>query len=476
MKSNESSNETKSVGNRAFKAGIWYTISTIMIKAIAVITTPIVTRMMSADDYGVAATFTSWYSLLQVICTLDLSMSVGRAKLDYPGKLNKFIGSMQLLSAFFTTCMIVLGIIFIEPLSSFMEMNKMLLTILAVYLLLTPAVTFAQTRFRYEYRYKENIFIMLYTSVTSILLTIILLYTMTDNKYIGKVVGTALPTCLLAVFFWIGSIKRKEVSINKEYWKYGLAISLPMLIHTVSLNLLATSDRVVITKFCGSGSTAIYTLAYQYAILMNIVMNAINQAWLPWFHDNYYEGNMELIRKKTKNLVMLGGFIGIGCISLAPEAIRILGPAEYKDGVYVVAPVVIGIVCQFIYSNYINIELHLKNTKYASVGTVIAAILNVVLNIIFVPKYGYIAAAYTTLFSYILLMLLHYLITRYILHIQLYDNVYFVLCLVVVTIMAVVFTYLYSHFVIRFAIMCVIGILFIIANVRNGVIKYKKIS
>ena len=87
-------------GNKqnAFKAGVWYTVSNIAAKAILVLTTPIFTRMMSTEDYGMASIFTSWYSLLVVFCSLNLTYSIGRAKIDFSGKLDEYVGAMQLLA------------------------------------------------------------------------------------------------------------------------------------------------------------------------------------------------------------------------------------------------------------------------------------------------------------------------------------------------------------------------------------------
>ena len=79
------------------KARLWYVISSIMVKAISIITTPIFTRMLSTSEYGTVSTFTSWSGLLLTFFTLNLTYSIGRAKLDYPDKLDDYVGSMQLL-------------------------------------------------------------------------------------------------------------------------------------------------------------------------------------------------------------------------------------------------------------------------------------------------------------------------------------------------------------------------------------------
>lgn len=451
-------------GEKVLKAGVWYTISTVFVKAISVITMPIYTRLLSTHDYGVASTFSSWYSLMLIICSLDLEMSIGRAKQDYGSGLKKYVGSLQVLSGLFSVILFSFCGIFLPQISALTEMNYGLLMILAVYLLFSPAVSFAQANYRYEYRYKENIAIMIFISVTTVLASLVLIYVMPTNKYYGKVIGSAIPTVALGVYYWISGLNNGRLSINTSHWKYALTISAPMIIHSLSLNALSTSDRVVITKLVGAEATGIYTLAYQYALLINVVMSAVNQAWQPWFHDNYYVGNYEQIKKNANKLTVLGCFIGVGCVSLAPEMISLLGPEEYKSGVWAVPPIVLGVVCQFLYTHYINVELHLKKTKYASYGTVIAAALNIGLNIVFVGKYGFVAAAYTTLFSYIVLLVAHFCITRFLLKVNLYDNKFFVGSFIGVALLSGIFMALFDHFIIRFLLMSIIGIVFLFYN------------
>lgn len=459
--------------NNAVKAGIWYTISSITVKAITILTTPIFTRMMSTADYGLATTFTSWYTLLLVFSSLNLTYSIGRAKLDFPNKLDEYVGSMQLLSAAVTAVLGVIGIVFINPIAEFMELNPNLVLLLIVYLFFAPSISFTQSKFRYQYKYKGNIGITAYITVSSVLVTLLLMCIFKSERYYAKVLGSVIPAVAFSLVIWGSAVKNKAVSANKTYWKYGLAISLPLILHSVSLNILSQSDRIMITKFCGTDYTGIYSLAYSYAILINIVLGAVNEAWLPWFHDTFFEGNVAEIRKNVKPLIMLGGILGLGCIALAPEAMLILGPEDYQAGKWVVGPVTVGVICQFIYQQYVHIELHMKKTQYISLGTVIAAVLNIILNIIFIPKYGFIAAAYTTLACFFVLMLVHLTITRKILKVHLYDDWYMFAALGVIALLAVMFMKLYDTIILRYAVLVVVCLLYLFFN-KSVVVKFLK--
>ncbi|MDO5157124.1 MAG: oligosaccharide flippase family protein [Eubacteriales bacterium] len=448
-------NDNKKTENLALKAGAWYVVSSVVVKAISIITTPIFTRLLSKSEYGTVATFSSWHALLLIFCTLNLTYSIGRAKLDFKGQLDDYIGSMQLLSGIVSFFLLMVTIIFINPISVLLELSKPATLILVVYLFFGPTVSFYQNGFRYQYKYKQNIAIAWYIALGTVFFSLFFVLSNEAYRAEWRMAGIAFPTILLSSAFWINSIRHKRLNFNKEYWKYGLSISLPLILHTLSLNLLSQSDRIFISKMCGTEDTALYSLVYNYSLFLSIVMNSIADGWLPWFHDNYFSGNKELIHKNSKKLVVLGCYIGLGCIAIAPEAILLLGGKDYLLGLPCVLPVVLGVTCQYIYTHYVNIELHLKKTKYVSGGTIFATVLNLVLNLILIPRYGFVAAAYTTLASYIALLIIHFGITRIKLRIRLYDDPFMFGAMIVTSLVAVVVTMTYDNIVARYGLLVV---------------------
>ena len=268
----------------------------------------------------------------------------------------------------------------------------------------------------------------------------------------------------MGIVFVIGGIKGKRFCLNKSYWRYGLHLSIPLIIHTISLYILGQSDRLFITKICGQEATGLYSLAYQYATLISLITNAVNEAWNPWFHDTYYEGKYEEIRKNVKPLIVFGCMLCIGAVALAPEAVLILGGHQYSECVAVILPSALGVLMQYLFTNYVIIEVHLKKVKYISIGTMVAAICNLILNAVFIPKYGYVAAAYTTLVCYGLLFVAHFVISRYLLKVHLYEDRFVFGCLILVSIVCTLFTKIYTMIALRYIVLGLICCLYLVTN------------
>ena len=99
----------------------------------------------------------------------------------------------------------------------------------------------------------------------------------------------------------------------------------------------------------------------------------------------------------------------IGITLVGPEVIKLLATKPYFEGIMIIPPIVLSNFLIFIYSLYVNIEHYYKKTIFISVNTIIAAISNIVMNYFFIFWWGYVGAAYSTLFSYGITLVVHYI-------------------------------------------------------------------
>ena len=104
----------------------------------------------------------------------------------------------------------------------------------------------------------------------------------------------------------------------------------------------------------------------------------------------------------------------------------------------------------FIYSMYVNIEQFEKKTSGMAVATFAASFLNIVLNFIFLPRYGYLAAAYTTVAGYVLLFVFHYLLVKKIGLEGVYDTKFNICVLAVGIVIMFIALVLYKYNLIRY--------------------------
>ena len=178
-----------------------------------------------------------------------------------------------------------------------------------------------------------------------------------------------------------------------------------MIGYSIASQILSVSDRLMISKMVGNSAVGVYSTLYTVSSLSLMVWTAINASFEPYLYQN-----MENSKSKIKklSLMMLGMYslVAILLVYLAPEVVRILATAEYYKGIYIMPPIAGGVYFIAVSNLYSDILVYLKKTKMVMISSAIAALLNIVLNYLMINVYGYMAAAYTTLFSYIAMAVL----------------------------------------------------------------------
>lgn len=162
---------------------------------------------------------------------------------------------------------------------------------------------------------------------------------------------------------------------------------------------------------------------------------------------------------------------------LAPELLWILGGTQYSGSKSMVVPLLTSVILQFAYCLYVNVEQYSRKTWAIALGTTIAAIINVLLNYILLPKYGYWIASYTTLAGYVVLFFVHYIFVRIIGYKNLYNDKFVFLMIFAAVLEQPLISFLYEHTFIRFIILTMgffTAVLIIMrkVNILSGIKKF----
>lgn len=394
-------------GNKSvFKATSWYLVCDFLIKGIAFITMPIFTRLMNASEIGSFAILSSWISIFSVVVTLNLVQAVFLAKYDYKKDYDEFISTISTLGFLSVVSCYIVIFPFRSDVAHFLCIDEYALDVMSVHLMFCQMSSVLLAKYRANFEYIKSVLLTIGTTlivtVSAIICTVVL-----DDSLKGRIYGTFAPTIIINVCLYIFFLYRKS-SFKWEYCKYALAICVPLIIHNLAGNLMHSSDRVMIGKFCSAEDTGLYSVAYSCAMFANVIRNSMVTAWNPWLFDNLNRNDVVVIRKGSYFLLTAFLILCVGIVMFAPEILYILGGNTYVSAKYVVPPVVSAYVFSMVYSLYAGIEQYYKKQKYFAIFAVPCAVFNILLNYLLIPVYGYIAAAYTTMACLALECFLHY--------------------------------------------------------------------
>lgn len=396
--------------NKVVKAGAGYVIGNYLLKGITFLSAPIFTRLLTTEEFGNFGTYTSYESIFYIIVGLALHSSINNAKYKYKEKFEEYVSSIVLLTGISTFLWMILANVFYDSYGQALDLSRLLVNILVLHCFGTAMFQFFNTYVSLNYSVKSFMKLTSINALTNMALSIILILTVfSESRFLGRVIGTALPIFLIAVYIVIYFCRKSKPVINLQYWKFALRYSLPIIPHGISQVILSSFDRIMIKNMIGAAEAGLYNFAYTIYSLIKVVSTSLDNVWKPWIYEKMDAKDYKAIHKQGTSYAFGMALFTSLIVMVAPEIIKILGAREYWDSTNCVVPVVIGGYFAFIYTLPVMIEYFYGKTKFIAVGSVLAAAINVILNAFFIPRYGYIAAAYTTMLTYFLYFLFHFL-------------------------------------------------------------------
>lgn len=389
------------------RSAVVFMFATLFSKGLAIITTPIFTRLMSTEQIGLVNLFSSWYSMIGVVATLSLTSGGFTIALkEFEKERDQYVSSVLSLTSLIAVLIAV--IYFINPAfwNGIIELPTGLMLLMLVGFLVAPARDFWLARQRYEYKYKLPGLVTILSAIVASALSIFVVIKMNANGdthvAVARLYANYIVIFGVAAVIWISILYKGKTFFNRKYWKFSLRLSLPLVGYAVASQVLNTSDRLMISKLVNNSAVGIYSTLYTVSALSIMVWSAIISSFEPYLYQNMEKENHKI---KEISLGMLGlyGIIAVILVFCAPEIVRILATKEYYEAIYIMPPIAAGVFFTSVSNLYSDILVYLKKTKYIMFAAAIAAILNVVLNALLIPIFGYMAAAYTTLVSYIIM-------------------------------------------------------------------------
>lgn len=459
--------------NEYKKAGLFYFVGNIFNKGIAFVTVPVFTRLLTTTDYGIVTTYNSWVSILTLVFGLAIYMGIRAAFIDYKEKINDFMSvstTFTLVSGVLMSFLIGGGALVLKINISFAVLFFCLIQGLASALIQNYLMYLMM-----EYKYKFRTALMILPNLLSVIVSIcVIIFILKTDLYMGRIIPSAIVSGGFALLTILLVYKKSRMFFNKKYLVYAMKISAPLVLHGLALYVLSQSDRIMITWLADASQTGIYSLVYNFSMIATVITTALEGVWVPWFTEKLKNKDRNSINKLSKYYIDIMMYAMIAIVLVGPEVIRILASKPYWEGIIIIPPVVLANYVIFAYTMYVNIEHFYKKTPYITLNTLVAAVINIVLNYIFIPKYGYVAAAYTTLVSYIVSFVLH---SRYAKKIEptLYPLKYFVKSLLCISTAIIVFYVFKDYWYVRWgALVCYI--LFITIHEKDKIFDFIKIK
>lgn len=414
-----------------------YFFATIAQKALAFISIPLYTKLLSVYEYGVMSVFLSTVGIVQVLLTLNTEVAVSRYFYDARNEQDfKDFCTTSIKISSNVWLIMSLVIIAITPWLADKLMFSKTLT-----LCLIPVASYSVINSIFTQIYQpllQSRKIAIVSSVQTYLafgLSVLFMLCLDSDKYYGYVFGTIMAMIILSTYL-IRQIKPFYVKakIKKEHVKYLLNYSLPYIPYTLSGIILAQFGRIFMSNYAGFDAAGLYSFVANIGMIMMILISLFHSAWNPYYLQYMTDKKYSSI-DKDYDLIWRITLVGAAGLSIFGKDIACIlsSQVEYLSGMYMLPLIVLGYVFyQWAYV-YLRSTGFAKRTIWNAVSIMISGSSNIALSFLLVERFQGLGIAVAFCVSYFVLMVVSYLINRFILK-QYVPNVrLFVFPLVVLT-------------------------------------------
>ena len=396
-----------------------YSLSNAAAKAMGVVLLPLYTKFISLSEFGVLALL----EITIVVIVEFLTLGQGQAIVmfndspDYKAKKRSIFFTLTLLLA--GVSLIALSLIsaavyayggslpYIDIESSLLYPGLFVVFFRVLNNLLLDKVRAEEKSVLYTVANLSKLFISL--------VLVILFITYYNTGIIGVIYAYIVAEGFLCFVLLIAMLKQFDFKFENEIVRAALKFGVPLIFTNLAFMILNVSDRYILKALTDNESVALYDLGYRVAGVINMfIIMPFMLTLMPQAYKMYQQpGDKRYYSKLMTYFTFVVVWLGLALSLFGKEIIKLFAlnpdywPAYKVVPVVVLAYTLMGMRLFAVLGQFLT-----RNTNSVAYTTLIAAAFNIILNFIYIPIYGLIAAAYTTLAAFVLLFFMSYAISN----------------------------------------------------------------
>lgn len=420
--------------HRVVPDALVYIAFDVLIKCISFMTLPLFTNIMSPEEFGQFSLYTTYISILSVFFGLSVSRAIVNYYYYEEIKLKSPSTALWLV---IITSLLFFTLIYLSDLKFhyWNISNKTLVTIMFTTIFSSITVVGMEILRAHKKGFEYG-FLNALNVILSTFLSLLFIYNLDGDTSFWRLLSLFFGNLLIGIIMIIYIVRADKMKFDKVSAKYLLSFSLPLIPFAFASLAISFSDRIFLEYYTTTTEVGIYSFGYSIGMLYYAVAMGLNKALQPVVFKNYK--NKEILNKVFKKYILIFSAFYTVFVMFDDLLVNLLGNEQYYSSIKIIPIIAMSYGFYYLFSLY---ELHLsyhKKTKFIMFSGLITAGLNIGLNFIFIPIYGFVGAAITTLISYMLLFVITYLFVEIRMHIRLLSifkvlllSCYFIICAVI---------------------------------------------
>lgn len=393
--------------SKLFKSTSIYTLTSIINSAIPFFLLPILTRYLSPSDYGIVSMFGVLVSFVAPFTGLSIHGAISRMYYEKDSvDIKVYIANCIYILLISTGLVAIIFYVFSDVIVKVSSVPLQVLWMVIVISFTQFISRIVLVLWQVQVKPIQYGTFEISQSILNMLLSLIFVVVM-GLTWIGRLYAQIFTFTIFLVISLFILIKKDWVKFqyNKKYIKHALSFGFPLIPHALGGVIITFTDRIFITNMLGVEATGIYTVGYQIGMIINLLASSFNQAYVPWLYSKLKENIKEMKLKIVK--LTYGYFIVIFSLAItlsiiAPRLLSFFVGSDFTQSSIYVTWIALGYAFNGMYMMVTNYIFYAQKTSYLMWVTTVSAILNVLLNYIFIRNNGAIGAAQATTIVYLI--------------------------------------------------------------------------
>ena len=365
---------------------------------------PLYTGYLATKDYGIVDLITTYVTLLVPIITLELEMSIFRYLVDSRGKEKETKKQMSNNFGVLLIALLIFSILYVIV-TSFWKFNFRWLILIDI-IICTFSGNFLQIS-RGMGRTLDYSISCLITGALTIVSNILLIAVFKLGAF-GMITSMALANGVGALYLFIRlklykliNFKLMDKKLIKEMYQY----SIPLVPNGISWWIVNVSDRTIISYVLGTAANGLYAVSNKFPTILSSLLGVFNLSWSESaaLHINSPDRD-EFFSDISNTVTKLFTSLGVGMIACMPFIFPLLINSKYNGAFNQIPILVLGAVFNVVVCLYSAVYIAKKMTKQVATVSIIGAIINITINVLFIKYIGLYAASISTAISYFVMM------------------------------------------------------------------------
>jgi len=402
-----------------------YALGEVTVRFSGLMLIPLYTRYLTPEDYGVLSVANTFTAILAIFIILSLDGAFARFYFDCRNQEEK----QRLLSSIVYFVLgwacILSGMLWS---SGEWVLTKLMTIPFHPYIEMAIGIALAGllpriilSAFQVQEKAKKYALFTIFSFLVTVAFVIYHVVLLKEGAR-GSLEGTLTGTVLMSIVAFV--ILRRQWLVrafNIATVRNSLSYSLPLIPHLLMIWVMMGSDIFILQYNRPMSEVGVYSLGYTLGFAFFVVTGAFSKAWVPVFYRHADDPTQKnALSQVISTMLMVMLFITTCSMLFLKEAVALITVEAFYDVVLVIPWIALASIFHVMYLSFVNVLFYHKKTWTIAMVSACAAASNVILNIVYIPKFGMQAAAMTTAAAYLFQMGMIWFFSRALMHIPYY--------------------------------------------------------